>query len=41
MKVIVPGKLTLKISCENFLNLLSYECPTQFYLTNQHNQHVK
>ena len=34
--MIVPGRLTSKISCENFLNLLSYECLTQFYLTNQH-----
>ena len=34
--VIVPGRLTLKISCGNFLNLLSYKCLTQFYLTNQH-----
>ena len=26
--------LTLWISCGNFLNLLTYECLTQFYLTN-------
>ena len=29
-------RLTLKIYYENFLNLSSYECLTQFYLTNQH-----
>ena len=36
MKVFVPGRLPLKISCEIFLNLSSFECMTQFYLTNQH-----
>ena len=34
MKVIVPGKLSLSINCENFLNLSLFECLTQFYLTN-------
>ena len=36
MKVIVSCRLTLKISCENHLNLSSYECLTQFYLTSQY-----
>ena len=35
MKVIFPGRLTLRISCENFLDLLSNEWLTQFYHTNQ------
>ena len=33
MNVIVRGRLTLQISCENFLELLLFECVTQFYLT--------
>ena len=43
--MIVTGRLILKTSCENFLNLSSYKCLTQFYLTNQHvnwiNRNVK
>ena len=33
-KVIVPGRLTLWIRCENFLILPSHESLTQFYLKN-------
>ena len=36
IKVIFPGRLTLRISCENFLDLLSNEWLTQFYHANQH-----